>query len=119
MQQQVAQHPEERGLRESKTKYPCAHGLLGTGRTGGRYYEGCRCDAVRYDLLDHGRLWLADGRPAFLLAHTYMDVSPGSRVRRELDGYVAQHGLRVVIGDPVDDWYGHGTTPLRYEASHV
>ncbi len=111
-EQRARDWAEARDLRESQRWYrDCLHGLTE------RRASSLNCDCPRGDseVLDHARLWNRDGRPAFLLAHIYGDVSPGSPGRARAEQYAASFGVRLVIGDCADAWYGFGTTPLRYE----
>jgi hypothetical protein len=88
---------------------PCAHGLYlmpscpGSGGCFGRFRQ-----------LDHARLWvpepvLGDGGRPFLLAHPY-----SREVADETRTYARAHGLDLSAEAWCgDDWYGHGTLPIR------
>lgn len=105
---------ETRGVKESHRRWSdCLHGLVGRGAPSRSM--NCGCPRGDSELLDHARLWNRGGRPAFLLAHVYGDVSPWSEGWVRAQEYADAFGVRVVVGDPADDWYGFGTTPLRYE----
>lgn len=84
----------------------CAHGLYLLGSCPGA--STCRNN---FPQLDHVSIWVgADltDRP-FLLAHPYAED-----VTDETHAYARAHGLDVG-GFPEfgDDWYGHGTIPVR------
>lgn len=89
---------------------PCAHGLylmascpLGSCRTNFRW-------------LDHARIWVpAEETPArpFLLSHPYPPKTGTYSPEAGQRGYARAHGLRHVTAYPGDDWYGHGTYPVR------
>jgi hypothetical protein len=103
------------GVKESQRWYrDCLHGLTGQRPRSGLSLN-CDCPRGDSETLDHSRLWNRDGKPAFLLAQVYGDVSPESVGAARVAEYAASFGVRAVIGDPADDWYGFGTTPVRYE----
>ncbi len=82
----------------------CAHGL----------YSMSTCPAGCWNQigLDHTSVWArADGRRAdpFVLTHPYVDEIPP-----EMIAYAAHHGLAVRVGEG-DDWYGHGSLPIRFD----
>lgn len=94
------------GVRLSSSSYHCAHGLLGKR-------PSWPCSCVDHDrLLDHARLWVRDGRPAVLLAHTYLGAADAAR---QAQAYAEAHGLVVTVGRREDAWYGFGTVPVRFE----
>lgn len=72
------------------------------------------CIADYPAVLDHAHVWQDVNGRRYLLAHLY-GMTPAKE--RRVRGYAARHGLTVTIGDPDDDWYGHGTTPVCYEAT--
>lgn len=71
--------------------------------------ETCRS---HFPQLDHARLWVPAshdyGQP-FLLSHPYSD-----EVAAETRAYAEAHGLALSSETYLgDDWYGHGTLPIR------
>ena len=82
----------------------CAHGL---------YLMSCPCTGACNNTgwADHINLWIGAGfgRPEpFLLSAPYADEVPP-----EVYPYAFAHGLEVEADVPGDDWYGHGTLPIR------
>ncbi len=78
-------------------------------------YEHAECCLSSYrELLDHGTLWNRNGKPAVLIAHSY--DSPFD-IELAAISYAIEHNASITIGDPVDAFYGHGTTPIRIERS--
>ena len=68
-------------------------------------YEGV---PDHYETLDHANVWRREDGSRFILAHVYAhDVPLAART------WALEQGLRL-ISDPLDDWYGYGTVPLRY-----
>jgi hypothetical protein len=91
----------------------CAHGLYLMPSCPGP--GTCRSD---FGQLDHARIWVPDpgeggGRP-FLLAHPYAkEVTEATRIYARAHGLVLGNGNRGPEDYPGDDWYGHGTLPIR------
>jgi len=81
----------------------CAHGL----------YLMASCPkgtcTTSFRQLDHARIWVAtaEGDRPFLLSHPY-----SAEISTETRQYAKAHGLDIAPGNPADDWYGHGTTPI-------
>lgn len=93
-----------RGYRLSTSRYQCAHGLARQGRTD-------FCCAAHSKILDHATLWLEDRVPVVLVTQPYLAEEQAI----ELGGVYAElHDLDLMVGDPENGWYQHGTLPLRF-----
>lgn len=84
---------------------PCAHGLY--------LMASCPMGSCRTNFrqLDHARIWVPadeDMNRPFLLSHPY-----SSETAAETRQYAQAHGLCLAEAYPGDDWYGHGTLPIR------
>lgn len=80
----------------------CAHGLYG-------FSVDCLCHQL-FRQLDHANVWvpadLSWGHP-FVLSHPYADG-----LDAETKTYARAHSLSAE-SEFGDDWYGHGTVPIR------
>ena len=88
----------------------CAHGLYLMASCPGLN----TCSRTSFPQLDHVNLWVpapcsVTGEGPFLLFHPYSSqISDDTRV------YAEAHGLNIgSFPEFGDDWYGHGTIPIR------
>lgn len=87
----------------------CAHGLYLMASC-----PGSTCCRNNFSQLDHVNLWIpapehARTQRPFLLSHPYAD-----EIRDSTRLYAAAHGLDMESYPEFgDDWYGHGTVPIR------